>query len=132
MPLEMLQKITASLNDVTAVRPIGRVAKIAGGRVHVVGLPRTTRQGDGVVIRDAGVEKNGEIIAITTDGAEVLIDGATDGIAIGPPRKAWFRTATGNGICGSEYTSANCARSTRWSFCSSRWLANVVESCGIL
>jgi len=82
MPLEMLQKITASLNDATAVRAIGRVAKIAGAHINVVGLPRTTKQGDGVLIKGEGVERFGEIIAITNEGADVLIDGSTDGIAI--------------------------------------------------
>jgi len=82
MPLEILQKMTASMNDATAVRPIGRVIKVAGARLQVVGFPRSTKQGDGVMIRSDGIERIGEIIAITRDGFDILIDGSTDGIAI--------------------------------------------------
>jgi len=85
MPIETIQKMTSALTRATANRAVGRVSKVAGAKLHVTGFPKSTKLGDRVSIEQSGDKKLGEIIGLSGDGVEVLIDGATEGVSVDTP-----------------------------------------------
>jgi len=82
---EILDQVTAAIAHASARRRVGRVAKVAGTRIHIVGLPRQSKIGERVFVGDERADIAGEIIAITQDGVDALIDGSTDGVAVDDP-----------------------------------------------
>jgi flagellum-specific ATP synthase len=77
--------MTAAIDGLSAQYPVARLSQIRGSYLRVSGLPRQTRLGDTVRLGDQDKLLSGEIIALSPDGADVLVDGNTEGLAIGMP-----------------------------------------------
>ncbi|MFN4099471.1 MAG: FliI/YscN family ATPase [Pararhodobacter sp.] len=82
--MSVFDPLLADLAQVRAVRHCGQVSAMQAATLVVQGLSRRARLGDRVQIMDRqGRVIGGEILALTRDGAEVLPEEATEGLAIG-------------------------------------------------
>lgn len=82
--MSVFDPLLADLAQVRAVRHFGRVSAMHAATVLVQGLSRRARLGDRVLIEGSDRRHvGGEILALTRDGAEVLPEEATEGLAIG-------------------------------------------------
>lgn len=77
-----LDHVTAVIRDTVAKHAVGRVAKVSGGKLEVTGLPRTTRLGDRIQLRNGASVLEGEIIRLQPDSVDVLVDGSVEGVAL--------------------------------------------------
>lgn len=75
--------LLAQISTLATVRPVGRVAKVEGGVIHVSGLARDARIGDMLnVKRREAPCLAGEIVQISGDTVVMLSDDAQDGVAL--------------------------------------------------
>lgn len=75
--------LTALIDTLTPVRPVGRVAGVEGGVVHVTGLSGVARIGDMVAIhRQDGASLLAEIVQLRGDALITLPEAALDGVAL--------------------------------------------------
>lgn len=76
--------LLSELSQIRAVRHFGRVNGIRGGILTASGLSLRARLGDRVSISSAdGREMGGEVLALGAAGAEILPEGAGEGLAVG-------------------------------------------------
>ena len=77
-------QVHAAVRTTEAVRDVGRVTEVSGSTVTVAGLGHIAAQGDQLRwISSDAMPVMGEIIRLGSSGATVLMDGHTDGMAIG-------------------------------------------------
>ena len=82
--MSVFDSLMAEMATIRAVRHFGRIHAMQGATLRVQGLSKRARLGDRVQIDSAqGALIGGEILALTRDGAEVLPEAATEGLAIG-------------------------------------------------
>ncbi|WP_127106854.1 FliI/YscN family ATPase [Pararhodobacter zhoushanensis] len=82
--MSVFDSLLAEMASVRPVRHFGRIHAMQGATLLVHGLSKRARLGDRVQIDSAqGALIGGEILALTRDGAEVLPEAATEGLAIG-------------------------------------------------
>ena len=77
--------LRAQIAEVPVIRRVGRLAEIGRGTLRVTGLGRAAL-GDRVTIlgeRDQRI--GGEILRLSREGATILPDGGSEGLAIGDP-----------------------------------------------
>ena len=78
-----LQALTEQIAETPRWRPVGRVDRIVGGRVHVRGLQARARIGDQVVVhRKDGARIGGEVIQISADETVVMPHVSAERIAL--------------------------------------------------
>ncbi len=80
--MSVFDSLMADLAEVRPVRHFGRVTEMQAATVVVQGLSLRARLGDRVQIAD---QVGGEILSMNRDGAEILPEGAMEGLAIGDP-----------------------------------------------
>ncbi|MCB1389170.1 MAG: FliI/YscN family ATPase [Rhodobacteraceae bacterium] len=82
--MPVFDSLMAEISTLRAVRHYGQVGTMQASTVMVQGLSRRARLGDRVQIEGSGGRLiGGEILALGRDGAEVLPEDATEGLAIG-------------------------------------------------
>ncbi len=79
---DVFAALTAEIDKVGAIFPVGKVAQIGRGTLRVTGLERLAGLGDRVRI---GNSMAGEVLGLDPDGMIVLPDGMTEGLGIGTP-----------------------------------------------
>lgn len=85
MQTELIAQAAAAIRAASAFQAVGRVARVSGTRINVRRLPQETKLGDRVRLGRGTQKIFGEIIGISEDGVDVLIDGATEGVAVEDP-----------------------------------------------
>ena len=92
-----LGRLRSAIARVSAARPLGRVAALGPGTVHVTGLAASACLGDRVGIPGAGPVDTGalggEIVAVGRDTALVLPDGRAAARLLAtsvPTLSSWF------------------------------------------
>ena len=84
MALEGLELLRSEIQGLAPARLIGQVTEIGGGVVRASGLSVRAVIGDRVsILRSDGLEVGAEIVALCAQGATLLPDGMSSGIAIG-------------------------------------------------
>lgn len=83
MTENLLDQLAVAVKRLDPLQPAGRVALIAGGTVQIAGLPAAVRLGDRARILARGLCLSGEIVQLPPGSAQVLVDGAVDGVAVG-------------------------------------------------
>ena len=79
-----LEQLRAEIDALRTVRPVGRVASIASGMLHVSGLADVAATGDLAQIRTArGGRVMGEVVTMTPQEVNILPEGSVDGLSIG-------------------------------------------------
>lgn len=79
-----LDALTAEIQAIRPVRPVGRVSALGGGTMTVTGLSGEASLGDLVEIPgQAGAALRGEVLTLSPDNLTVLPDGPADGVLIG-------------------------------------------------
>lgn len=82
--MSVFDSLLAEISHLRPVRHYGQVGTMQAATLLVHGLSKRARLGDRVQIEDAqGRVIGGEILALSRDGAEVLPEEATEGLAIG-------------------------------------------------
>ena len=82
--MSVFDSLLAEMAGIRPVRHFGRIQTMQGATLLVQGLSKRARLGDRVQIDSAqGAAIGGEILALTRDGAEVLPEAMTEGLAIG-------------------------------------------------
>ncbi len=82
--MSVFDPLLADLATIRPVRHSGRVEAMQATTLTVLGLSQRARLGDRVVVLDQqGNRIGGEIIALTSAGAEILPEDTTEGLAIG-------------------------------------------------
>ncbi|MCA0204655.1 MAG: FliI/YscN family ATPase [Proteobacteria bacterium] len=82
--MTVFDSLLAEISHLRPVRHYGQVGTMQASTLLVQGLSKRARLGDRVQIEDAqGRIIGGEILALNRDGAEVLPEEATEGLAIG-------------------------------------------------
>ncbi|PTX00400.1 FliI/YscN family ATPase [Pararhodobacter aggregans] len=82
--MSVFDSLLAEISHLRPVRHYGQVGTMQAATLLVHGLSKRARLGDRVQIEDAqGRIIGGEILALSRDGAEVLPEEATEGLAIG-------------------------------------------------
>lgn len=82
--MSVFDSLMAEISHLRPVRHYGQVGTMQAATLLVHGLSKRARLGDRVQIEDAqGRVIGGEILALSRDGAEVLPEEATEGLAIG-------------------------------------------------
>jgi len=82
--MSVFDPLLAELAELRAIRHFGRVARTLGATLLASGLNGRARLGDRVVIRTAaGDEIGGEVLGLSADGAEILPEDTTEGLAVG-------------------------------------------------
>ncbi|WP_134725491.1 FliI/YscN family ATPase [Paracoccus luteus] len=76
-----MASIAARIRRLRLARHFGRVTAIRAGVVEVAGLNHSASVGDRVVFLDGALA--GEVVGLTPDAAQILPEGATDGLSIG-------------------------------------------------
>lgn len=80
-----LSALSAGLRDISPLRRIGRISRIAEGHVEITGL-NTAALGDLVdLARPDGKILRGEIMALSAGGVEVMPEGSLDGFEVNCP-----------------------------------------------
>jgi flagellum-specific ATP synthase len=77
--------LCAEIAGCRAARPLARVREVGGGLLRIAGAGSRWGMGERVVIRAAGGEIGGEIVALDGAGAGVLADVTPDGVRLGDP-----------------------------------------------
>ena len=81
--MSVFDSLMAELGGTRAVRHFGRISDMRGATLLVQGLSRRARLGDRVlIVGSQGQQIGGEILAMNRDGAEILPEAATEGLAI--------------------------------------------------
>lgn len=84
MTIDAVESLLADLDDLRAVRPVGRVSALSQGLVEVSGLDGSWHIGDRVRIRHPGCAPlSGEVIRIGGGTASVLPEASVAGFAVG-------------------------------------------------
>ncbi len=79
-----LEQLRAEVEALRTVRPVGRIASIASGMVHVSALGDVAATGDLVEVRTArGARVVGEVVTISPETVDILPEGSVDGLSIG-------------------------------------------------
>ncbi|MEM1362036.1 MAG: FliI/YscN family ATPase [Pseudomonadota bacterium] len=80
-----LSALSAGLRDISPLKRIGRISRIADGHVEITGL-NTAALGDQVdLARPDGKVLRGEIMALSAGGVEVMPEGSLDGFEVRCP-----------------------------------------------
>jgi len=84
MPGIGLETLTAEIESVQPVRPVGRISALGGGTVTVTGLSDEAALGDLVELpRGTGAKMRGEVLTLAPSSITVLPDGDAEGLQIG-------------------------------------------------
>ncbi len=84
MAESLFEGLAAEISGLAPVRPVGRVAQIAAGKLLLGGLGRHAALGDLVSISlRGGAKLGGEVIALGPDEVTVLPEGPAEGVQIG-------------------------------------------------
>lgn len=79
-----LEQLRAEIEALSTVRPVGRVASISSGMLHVSGLGDVAATGDLAEIRTTrGGRVMGEVVTMTPEEVNILPEGSIDGLSIG-------------------------------------------------
>lgn len=79
-----LEQLRAEIEAQRTVLPVGRIASISSGTLHVSGLGGVAATGDLTEIRTArGGRVMGEVVTMTPQEVNILPEGSVDGLAIG-------------------------------------------------
>jgi flagellum-specific ATP synthase len=79
-----LDALTAEIEAIRPVRPVGRISALGGGTVQVVGLSDVAALGDLVSLtRQDGQPMRGEVLTLSPQEVTVLPDGPAEGLQIG-------------------------------------------------
>ena len=79
-----LDQVTAAIRSLDRIRPVGRVARISGGRVSVTGLAAHAAIGNRVrLLRDDDAPLKGEVVSIDHLEVSVLVEGDLRGLGTG-------------------------------------------------
>jgi flagellum-specific ATP synthase len=79
-----LEQLRAEIEALRTVRPVGRVASISSGVLHVAGLAGVAATGDLVEVRTSrGRTVMGEVVTMTPAEVNVLPEGSVEGLSIG-------------------------------------------------
>jgi len=82
--MSAFDSLLADLAELRPIRHFGQVRETRGHLLIAAGLGGRARLGDRVrVLTAAGAELGGEVLGLTRDGAEILPDGAVEGVSIG-------------------------------------------------
>ena len=89
--MDAAEAVAARIRRLRVARVWGEVTAIRAGLVIVGGLGRRASIGDRVSLGDGALF--GEIVALGADQAEVLPEGAADGLSVGAPAELLFAPA---------------------------------------
>lgn len=78
-----LDRMTAEIDRIRAVHPIGRVAGASGGAVLASGLSGRARLGDRAAIRQGDADISAEVVRIGADLVHLLPEDPLDGVRVG-------------------------------------------------
>ena len=83
MPLtEPLGGLSAEIDSLSCIRPVGRIERVDAGVVHVSGIAKSARIGDWITIQRSRAPLAGEIVQLQGDVVIALPDAAPDGVAL--------------------------------------------------
>lgn len=85
METTLFERMGAALAAQSVLRPMGRITGVTGSMVNAAGLSDQARIGDRVRIGTTQAALNGEVVRITQDTVQVLLEGSEDGLLIGDP-----------------------------------------------
>ena len=85
MSLPVFEGMTRALSELAPLRPLGRVTGATGGLIQVSGLTSVARLGDRVTLGLSRTARNGEIVRISTEGLDCLLEGTADGVHLNDP-----------------------------------------------
>jgi len=75
--------LTAQIDSLPLVRPVGRVTRVEAGVIHVSGLGNSARIGDGITVaRQGATALSGEVVQLRNDILVALPDAAPDGVSL--------------------------------------------------
>lgn len=84
--MRVFDPLLAEIAELRPVRHFGRIIALRGGMLLAQGLAQTARLGDRVrITRAGGGGLEGEIVALGTDGAEILPEEPAEGAAVDDP-----------------------------------------------
>jgi flagellum-specific ATP synthase len=83
MVQSMFAALESELREIAALRPMGRVAEIAAGKIFLRGLARQAALGDLVRISRKGEPLTAEVVSLGPDMAAALPEGPAEGVQIG-------------------------------------------------
>ena len=80
-----LTSLKSDLSEVPKRRRCGRVIAADGGSIMVEGLRGAARLGDAILVGKSpdGPGAEGEIIALSPEGAQAMVLGGSDGVGLG-------------------------------------------------
>ncbi len=82
MTATLIDRMSAALDDLKAVHPVGRVLAVTGAAVEIGGLMHVVRLGDRVAIHAQGQRVRADVVRLDAGVAHALVDGHCDGIAL--------------------------------------------------
>lgn len=87
MQIVDLDQLKSDLSEVPKRRRCGHVIEADGGSITIDGLRGAARLGDGILVgkNPDGPGAQGEIIALSADGAQAMVLGGSDGVGLGDP-----------------------------------------------
>ena len=83
MVSDSIANLISEIRSIPLSTRVGRIAELGRGTLRVTGLEHTASLGDRVLIRGNNAPIGGEILRLARDGATVLADGPSEGLAIG-------------------------------------------------
>lgn len=83
MTLAVLDQITSAIAQIQTEVPVGRVSSVGSAQICVSGLSHVGRLGDPVAVETDGTILAGEIVHLSGQMADVLLDGPSEGIRLG-------------------------------------------------
>ena len=89
--MDAAEAVAARIRRLRVARVFGQVSAIRAGIVVVTGLGRHASIGDRVSMGDGAL--GGEIVGLGSDHAEVLPEGAADGLSVGAAAELLFAPA---------------------------------------
>lgn len=79
----IFDRLIAEITELRALRLFGSVTQVQGGIVRAGGLGQAARLGDRVEIRpERSAPRGGEVLALSREGVDILIEGSVEGISI--------------------------------------------------
>ncbi len=92
MTLQIFEKAAASVAQIQTSHRIGRVSGVSSAQLRVSGLSTVARLGDSVEIQSDNTIMTGEVVYLSNDATDVLLDGPSEGVRLGDPVKLLDRT----------------------------------------
>ena len=83
MTQNMLQQMKMAVENLSAIRNVGRVLGVRGGTIQVGGVADSATVGDRAHVQCDSREIPGEVVRLEANGTHVLLDGPLDGVCLG-------------------------------------------------